>query len=323
MSEDLALISNKYKHLNRYKDRIPCKYRLFEKNYLQVLFVDDYSRVRVKISDEDDYINASFLLHPNDSNLDGSALKRVYIATQAPIPNTFSRFWTMVLEQKVSTIVCLVDLEHRRCEKYWPDSSDPIMTLESGLTVTFISENFVNGSSEILERSFNVQLDNQNSQTVRQIHYRTWPDFGIPESFDQIKILIETINPEIYGSTSGQGLSIRNASSNIVVHCSAGIGRTGTFCVIDSIIRFLYVAKNSSTDGRDNCYGEDADILDSSSCLKLSKNSLDNNEYLLLDPVMHAILVFRSQRKGMVETSSQFDFIYRFLYAQIQNNSVL
>ncbi|KAI4874156.1 hypothetical protein NFI96_014080, partial [Prochilodus magdalenae] len=199
--------------------------------YSDVLCLDE-SRVRLcPLNDEDDetsdYINASFM--------DGYKMTNAYIATQGPLPKTFGDFWRMVWEQMVLIIVMTTRVVERgrvKCGQYWP--------LEAGRTEEYGYFLVRNVHIEMFQDFKLSHLELYNSQTgecreVSHYLYVSWPDFGVPKSASamldfraQVKqrqeFALRTLYPEWTGPPGGPP---------IVVHCSAGIGRTGTFCTLD------------------------------------------------------------------------------------------
>ncbi|XP_061178739.1 tyrosine-protein phosphatase 99A-like isoform X2 [Saccostrea echinata] len=183
----------------------------------------DHSRVVLQKSmqvrqRQSDFINANYI--------DGYKKPRAYIATQGPMPNTFADFWRMVWEQNSVVIVMitkLVERTRRKCDQYWP---------EDGIeTYGCIQVKHVNTFSRAhyTVRIFslkNVKLKKQFSERiVHQFHYTEWPDHGVPDfTLPVLKFVQKSaaLNPIKAGP--------------IVVHCSAGVGRTGTYILIDSMI---------------------------------------------------------------------------------------
>lgn len=291
-------LAQKHSTLNRYTDRIGF----------------GHSRV---ILDESvighSYINASFL-QPSplcssevyqqfrtekvgDTEKETASFsKPKYIASQAPLPRTFSHFWFMVWQYDVSLLVTLVDVEFRRCEQFWPDSSRPILPFDNlGLKVRLISEQNI-FKHDIVERVFILSYGT-SEKLVRQVHYRTWPDHDVPPSMQVMDVLLKATRS--HGSASFGGILCKNwtlvSDAPVLVHCSAGIGRTGTFCVIDSLIDDIADC-SSNTNNQESASWE---VLAS--------------DLPLMDPVIERIIQFRHQRKGMVQTRSQLAYIYRFL----------
>uniref|UniRef100_A0A8C4TN33 protein-tyrosine-phosphatase n=1 Tax=Erpetoichthys calabaricus TaxID=27687 RepID=A0A8C4TN33_ERPCA len=159
-----------------------------------------------------DYINANYI--------DGYRKQNAYIATQGPLPETFGDFWRMVWEQRAATVVMMTKLEEKsriKCDQYWPSRGTEtygmtqVTLLDTIELATFCVRTFSlhkNGSSEKRE--------------VRQFQFTAWPDHGVPEyptPFLAFLRRVKTCNPPDAGP--------------IIVHCSAGVGRTGCFITVD------------------------------------------------------------------------------------------
>uniref|UniRef100_A0A8C5AUV2 protein-tyrosine-phosphatase n=1 Tax=Gadus morhua TaxID=8049 RepID=A0A8C5AUV2_GADMO len=156
--------------------------------------------------------------------------KNKFIAAQGPKFETVADFWRMVWEQKVSTIVMLTNLKERKedkCYQYWPDQGcwmyGNIRVAMEDFTVLV----------DYTIRKFCVQFQagegTRAPRLVTQLHFTSWPDFGVPFSpIGMLKFLkkVKTVNPSYAGP--------------VVVHCSAGVGRTGTFIVIDGMIDMMH-----------------------------------------------------------------------------------
>uniref|UniRef100_A0A8C1BZ70 Tyrosine-protein phosphatase non-receptor type 9 n=2 Tax=Cyprinus carpio TaxID=7962 RepID=A0A8C1BZ70_CYPCA len=199
--------------------------------YSDVLCLDQ-SRVRLcPLNNEDDetsdYINASFM--------DGYKRSNAYIATQGPLPKTFGDFWRMVWEQMVLIIVMTTRVVERgrvKCGQYWP--------LEAGRTEDYGYFLVRNVHIEMFQDFKLSYLEIFNTQTgecreVSHYLYMSWPDFGVPKSASAMldfrahvkqrqESSLRTLYPDWMGPPGGPP---------VVVHCSAGIGRTGTFCTLD------------------------------------------------------------------------------------------
>eukprot|EP00063_Salmo_salar_P030453 XP_014005288.1 PREDICTED: receptor-type tyrosine-protein phosphatase delta-like isoform X12 [Salmo salar] len=164
-----------------------------------------------------DYINANYI--------DGYRKQNAYMATQGPLPETFGDFWRMVWEQRAATVVMMTRLEEKsriKCDQYWPSRGTEtygmtqVTLLDTIELATFCVRTFSlhkvrNGSSEKRE--------------VRQFQFTAWPDHGVPEyptPFLAFLRRVKTCNPPDAGP--------------IIAHCSAGVGRTGCFIVIDAML---------------------------------------------------------------------------------------
>uniref|UniRef100_A0A3Q0RRF8 protein-tyrosine-phosphatase n=1 Tax=Amphilophus citrinellus TaxID=61819 RepID=A0A3Q0RRF8_AMPCI len=198
-----------------------------------------------------DYINANYI--------DGYRKQNAYIATQGPLPETFGDFWRMVWEQRAATIVMMTRLEEKsriKCDQYWPSRGTEtygmtqVTLLDTIELATFCVRTFSlhkNGSSEKRE--------------VRQFQFTAWPDHGVPEyptPFLAFLRRVKTCNPPDAGP--------------IIAHCSAGVGRTGCFIVIDAMLERIKHEKTV------DIYGH--------------------------------VTLMRSQRNYMVQTEDQYSFIH-------------
>ncbi|CAJ1052153.1 tyrosine-protein phosphatase non-receptor type 9 isoform X1 [Xyrichtys novacula] len=200
--------------------------------YSDVLCLD-HSRVRLcqPCDDEDDetsdYINASFM--------DGYKRGNAYIATQGPLPKTFGDFWRMVWEQMVLIIVMTTRVVERgrvKCGQYWP--------LEEGRTEQhgyFLVRNTHIQAFQDFKLS-HLELYNTQSGETREVYhylYLSWPDFGVPKSASAMLDFREHVLQRREAAVESLGASWTGPPGGppVVVHCSAGIGRTGTFCTLD------------------------------------------------------------------------------------------
>ncbi|XP_078115967.1 tyrosine-protein phosphatase non-receptor type 9 isoform X2 [Sander vitreus] len=199
--------------------------------YSDVLCLDQ-SRVRLcqLCDDEDetsDYINASFM--------DGYKRSNAYIATQGPLPKTFGDFWRMVWEQMVLIIVMTTRVVERgrvKCGQYWP--------LEEGRTEQHGYFLVRNTHIQVFQdfKLSHLELYNTQSGERREVcHYLyvSWPDFGVPKSASAMLDFREHVLQRREAAVQSLGSSWTGPPGGppVVVHCSAGIGRTGTFCTLD------------------------------------------------------------------------------------------
>ncbi|XP_061236451.1 receptor-type tyrosine-protein phosphatase eta isoform X1 [Neopsephotus bourkii] len=181
-----------------------------------------YDISRVKLSDRssvsDDYINANYMPGYNS--------KKAFIAAQGPLPNTIEDFWCMIWEKNIYSIVMLtkcVEQARTKCEQYWPDKQPKSY---GDIIVTMVSEIIL---PEWTIRDFTVEKSNTaEGHTVRQFHFTSWPDHGVPETTE----LLINFRHLVHEYSSQNPIE-----SPTLVHCSAGVGRTGTFIAIDRLIQ--------------------------------------------------------------------------------------
>uniref|UniRef100_A0A668A316 Receptor-type tyrosine-protein phosphatase F n=1 Tax=Myripristis murdjan TaxID=586833 RepID=A0A668A316_9TELE len=205
------------------------------KNRYANVIAYDHSRVILTPVDGvpgSDYINANYI--------DGYRKQNAYIATQGPLPETLSDFWRMVWEQRTSTIVMMTRLEEKsrvKCDQYWPSRGTEtygmiqVTMLDTVELATYSVRTFAlykNGSSEKRE--------------VRQFQFMAWPDHGVPEYPTPTLAFLRRVkacNPPDAGP--------------MVVHCSAGVGRTGCFIVIEAMLERMKHEKSVDIYGHVTC----------------------------------------------------------------------
>jgi len=197
------------------------------KNRYKNIFPFDHTRVILPIVKEDestDYINANFI---SGLTVDG---EHAYIATQGPLPYTIEDFWRMVISQKCKVIVMLtqfVEAEKQKCGVYFLDDGD--LTNEeltfNSFSIKVISTVY-DEKRQIKKRS--ILIDEKHTKTViTHFQYIGWPDLGIPDdptSFDELLKMANESNSD---------------RSPMVVHCSAGVGRTGTFIAVNNAVNYV------------------------------------------------------------------------------------
>ncbi|XP_032081919.1 receptor-type tyrosine-protein phosphatase epsilon isoform X2 [Thamnophis elegans] len=231
-----------------------------EKNRYPNILPYDHSRVTLMQMDGfqcSDYINASYI--------DGFKEKNKFIAAQGPKQDTVNDFWRMIWEQKSATIVMLTNVKERKedkCFQYWPDQG----CWTYGNIRVCVEDCIVLVDYTIRKFCIHPQVSDgcKAPRLVTQLHFTSWPDFGVPFTpIGMLKFLkkVKSLNPAHAGP--------------IVVHCSAGVGRTGTFIVIDAMIDMIH-----------------------------AEQKVDVFEF---------VARIRSQRPQMVQTDMQYSFIYQAL----------
>jgi len=217
----------------------------------------DYSRVRLDVADGGgDFINANFV--------DGYGAKKEYICCQGPLSrngvDTVVDFWRMVWQQNVAAIVMttrLFENGRKKCAGYWPAVNASVQ--HGQYYIRCLSEQ-ADEATEVVERRFRLECDGAPERILTQYHFVGWPDFGVPPTGEGVFNILKKLD------------EFRGKGAPVVVHCSAGIGRTGTFCTIDIGMQML--AKEGCVD---------------------------------VPSIIHNL---RSQRRGMVQSVEQLEFCF-------------
>lgn len=297
------------------------------KNRYNNVWPFDHTRVKIHELDQggDDYINASLLTPPFG--------RKSYIATQAPLPSTFLDFWKVIWEQNSRVVVMLtreVEMGRVKCHKYWPTAQEPVLDL-GAVQVTFLSEYQPDGDSgsSVLVRQMRLRhtatsCSHEAERTITQLQYTGWPDFGVPETPLEVLQLIELANTHNMPASAGP----------MVVHCSAGCGRTGAFCVIDSVLSELkYSPESILCDQRSSLGGGNPTrqhqqqpsssrmdfgaslpserVLEAMSKGRHCQSQANVEDDVPMEDVVFATVTrFREQRLSMVQCLRQYVFCY-------------
>ncbi|XP_029975219.1 tyrosine-protein phosphatase non-receptor type 1 [Salarias fasciatus] len=224
-----------YQDIRQQSCELPCKVAKSPENKTRNRYRDvspfDHSRICLQLG-TNDYINASLIT--------AEEAQRKYILTQGPLPNTCGHFWEMVWEQRTRGVVMLnrvIEKGSIKCAQYWPhrEEKDAIFD-DTNFKLTFVSEDV---KSYYTVRQ--LELENLSTGETREIlhfHYTTWPDFGVPESpASFLNFLFKVRESGCLNSDQGP----------VVVHCSAGIGRSGTFCLVDTCLLLMSLRKDPSS----------------------------------------------------------------------------
>ncbi|KAL2936300.1 Protein-tyrosine-phosphatase PTP1 [Bienertia sinuspersici] len=238
---------------NRYTDVIP-----FDSTRVVLTSCKDYRSIAKG------YINASFVKTPAESAAQ-------FIATQGPLPHTYEDFWEMVLQYRCPAIVMLtrlVDNYRVKCDNYFEAENGPREFGDISVVIKWMKST---ENSLVLRHLEVTKAESEEPPlSVLHIQYPEWPDHGVPTD----SVAIREIFKRTYHVSSSVG--------PIVVHCSAGIGRTGTYCTIHDTITRILVGDMSALD------------------------------------FARTVEVFRSQRIGMVQTPEQFKYCYKVVIDELE-----
>ncbi|CAM2716895.1 unnamed protein product [Rotaria socialis] len=217
-----------------------------------------------------DYINANEIRSFDQ--------KQLYIACQGPLPNTCADFWDMIIQYKARKIVMLTRTEEQgkcKCHLYFPKHDGEVFKFNATTVTLTYSEHHPHASLEI--RYLTIRQFNMKHNVIHY-YYTGWPDFRVVEA-KKLIALIETVNRRSVSASHEPCKKTNNSLSiPIVVHCSAGVGRTGTYIAVDTIIRLLDI-------------------------------SYDELQRLQLD-VMGIVYHLRQQRVNMIQTQDQYLLLY-------------
>ncbi|XP_034743631.1 receptor-type tyrosine-protein phosphatase N2-like [Etheostoma cragini] len=226
-----------------------------KKNRSTAVVAYDHSRITLKVENSQgnsDYVNASPIMDHDPRN-------PAYIATQGPLPSTVADFWQMVWENGCVVIVMLTPLVEsgvKQCYHYWPDEGSNLYHIYE---VNLVSEHI--WCDDFLVRSFYLKnMQTNETRTVTQFHFLTWLNQNVPETSRTLLDFRRKVNK-----------CYRGRSCPIIVHCSDGAGRSGTYILIDMVLN------------------------------KMAKGAKEIDIAATLEHL-------RDQRPGMVQTKDQFEF---------------
>lgn len=250
-----------------------------DRNRYSNVFPWDRNRVKLPVhSDGSDYMNASYVTVDNNVR---------YIAAQGPLKKTIHHFWAMCFNEADASnsdtviIAMVTPLEEggiKKCEKYWPEAGEEMdlsRDIEKdaislpGLKVSFVNESFNELHSYVLTE-FELSISNKLKRVLHYYYYK-WADAKVPPSSLPLIDLAKSIKVEIEKLEE----DLRPAP---IIHCSAGVGRTGTFIALDQLLNYS----------------------------PLSTNKFE-------DPVERIVSSLRSSRMMMVQTVYQYLYLYEVL----------
>ncbi|XP_078328908.1 uncharacterized protein LOC111115917 isoform X2 [Crassostrea virginica] len=193
-----------------------------EKNTLRNRFRNtlpyDHSRVVLTDPGGEDYINANYI-----PNVQGDIK---YIACQGPKPTTVKDFWRMIWQEKIHTVVMLtktIEGDKRKCEQYWPNQGRTIIS--GKIDITSLDETHYAFFTIRKLKVTNSQESKAEIRHLHHFHFTGWPDHGVPPTSQLLSFYFQV----------REQLNVEGTNYPLVVHCSAGVGRTGTFIAIDAL----------------------------------------------------------------------------------------
>ncbi|XP_019383910.1 PREDICTED: receptor-type tyrosine-protein phosphatase C [Gavialis gangeticus] len=228
IADEGRLFLDEFQSIPRIFSKFPIKearknYNQNKNRYIDILPYD-YNRVELsEIMGEpgSDYINASYI--------DGFKESRKYIAAQGPKDETTDDFWRMIWEQKATIIVMVTRCEEgnrNKCAQYWPSMEDDTATF--GDIVVKINEIKTCPDYIIQKLHITNRKEKTSGRDITHIQFTSWPDHGVPDDPHLLLKLRRRVN------------ALSNFFSGpIVIHCSAGVGRTGTYIGIDAMLEGL------------------------------------------------------------------------------------
>ncbi|XP_035187883.1 tyrosine-protein phosphatase non-receptor type 4 isoform X4 [Oxyura jamaicensis] len=180
--------------------------------------ISPYDATRVILKSNEDYINANYI----NMEIPSSTIINQYIACQGPLPNTCPDFWQMTWEQGSSMVVMLTTQVERgrvKCHQYWPEPSGS--SSYGNFQITCHSEE---GNPAYVFREMTLtNLEKEESRQLTQIQYIAWPDHGVPDDSSDFLDFVCLVRKKRAGR-----------EEPVVVHCSAGIGRTGVLITMET-----------------------------------------------------------------------------------------
>lgn len=252
----------------------------------------NHNRVRLQVADDQfDYVNASAIEVPSTSDPTQEPLR--YIAMQGPTEPSFVYVWRMIAEQirtpaVIIQLTSMVENGALKCHQYFPsgdDSTEWLLNEDNvwedgwkGRLVLDSTEELADGAIE--KRKLLLYVQNEEEPRILwHLLYRKWPDFGLPEledldSFFEMMRLSRELSTDL--------------SNPRIIHCSAGVGRTGTFITLEHLMRELELG---------------------ALCAPVPSSDVATEADLVHDTVD----LLRQQRRGMVQGETQYLFIYQVM----------
>ena len=244
-----------------------------ENKFCRYSEIRTYKDNKVEINSKNGYINASWIHIPYHKS---------FIATQGPLESTIGDFWEMCYSYNVKVIVMLCKLDENykeKCANYWDTNLDNFKIEKIDDTIN-LSHDVKIRKFKILKIEKDLQIEDKE-KVLFQIHFTCWPDHSIPDnSYNEIINIINIVDK-------------LKEDKPVVVHCSAGIGRTGTFI------------------SAYNLYHEIMEQINNKSIKELKFS------------IMNLVRKLKEMRLYLVENQTQYNFLYQFVNLVLIKNNLI
>mmetsp|Transcript_24992 Transcript_24992/g.27676 ORF Transcript_24992/g.27676 Transcript_24992/m.27676 type:complete len:336 (+) Transcript_24992:255-1262(+) len=275
--------NQEFKAQNRYNDVLPYKHNL----------------VTVKGFNGDLYVNGSYINVP----IRGVG-EKAFIAASAPVEKSLNNFWEMIYQNKVKLVVMLCNLKEKNvvCEKYWDEDEREF----GDIVVKMVEASEV--GEKVVKRVFEVSKeDEEEVLLITQLHHTNWLDDNAPfsEESDDIDLLLKNT---LEFRSNKENENDEGRPSPILIHCSAGIGRTGTFIALHCLIEVLEAVKNGTFN---NNWGELKGNEENNEISEIIERFHDFDKPRL--SIFGTVRKIKEQRFGMVKTQKQYEFLYAYM----------
>ena len=271
--DDINVVSSEYNIFYQIEDW-KCNLNIFESGYFNLDRYSDikpYKHNKISINNGKRYINAS--------PINIGKKEKYFISTQGPKPETIEDFWTMVYENNSNVIVMLCNVTEGgriKCENYWEKPQMKKFSVEI--------QNEEKSKMHTI-RTLKLKIKEKNEERIiNQIHFTAWPDHGIPDISDG-KVFQDfcEINQKVD--------ELNNKNNPMIVHCSAGVGRTGTFVS-------MYLLEK-----------------------EINEQINAKKEYIRFN-IFNLVRKIKEMRMYMVQSEVQYEFIYAYVKYLLINKNI-
>eukprot|EP00055_Hartaetosiga_balthica_P015596 m.93069 g.93069 ORF g.93069 m.93069 type:complete len:2497 (-) comp8906_c0_seq2:440-7930(-) len=274
LSKGIGMSEEEYNSINSNEQWFPAQAAILpdnqRKNRYRNILAMDKSRVILRDASSD-YVNANHVDIPH------APLPLRYILSQGPLPTTIEDHWSMIVQQKVAVVVMVTNTQEtdpvlnrakQKCSQYWPESEGDIMIHGQWI---------IHAASIVSKHDFHTSMltvrstrDSTITHNVVHIQFVSWPDFGVAD-------------PPSFLTFYNECLAHIDRRVPTLVHCSAGVGRSGVFVLVDAMLE------------------------------KIKSGLVPDAKELLVK--------MRSQRHGLIQTAEQYELSYRIALEFLQNRS--